>query len=100
MAEESSKRKFGQVTGQPGQPLQFTEEVDLAGAAEPSRLCGSVGLTIRAYYKVARELLEAKYASAKAVAPPHLRSACDIFVLECQDGVIVRYDMAAEEAPK
>src|SRR6266567_7779186 len=100
MTEEKSKLKFGKFVGQPGRPLQFTDEAELPTGEEPSALCRAVGLAIRAYHKAGRELLEGKYASAKVVAPPHLRSPCDIFVLCCPDGVIGRYDLASQETPK
>jgi hypothetical protein len=100
MTEEKPKLKAAILTGQPGQPLQFTDEAELATAERPSPLCRAVARTIRAYHKAGRELLEGKYASAKAFAPPHLRSPCEIFVICCPDGVIVRYDRAAQETPK
>src|SRR5437660_10131549 len=100
MTEEVPKLKSGIFIGQPGQPLRFTDEVELTTAAESSPLCTAVALTIRAYYKAGRELLEGKYASAKAFAPPHLRSQCDMLVLCCPDGVIVRYDATSQEKPK
>ena len=100
MTEEKPRLMSGKFIGQPGQPLQFTDQAELANAQEPSPLCRAVALTIRAYLKAGRELLEGKYASAKALAPPHLRSPCDIFVLCCPDGVIVRYDLAGKKTPK
>ncbi len=48
--------------------------------------------TFGAYRKAAAELLSGKYAAFKSLAPTHLREACNIFVLECSDGVLVRWD--------
>ena len=104
MAHDDEDRKpvfkRGKMVGAPGQPLQFTEQAEVADEVEISPLCAAVALTLRAYHKAGRELLEGKYASARALAPPHLRSPCEILVLCCPDGIIVRYDKASQEKPK
>ena len=106
MAADDKDRKpvyfRGKLVGAPGQPLQFTERVEVAGAdaVETSPLCKAIGETLRAYRKAAHALIEGQYASVRALVPPHLRSPCHIYVLCCPDGILVRYDLAGEEEPK
>ena len=99
MAEDSarppSSKKLGKVLLQPGQPLQFADVVDVR---TPEVALSSIGEaicnTFRAYSKAARNLLEGKYADRKDLAPPHMRGACNIFIVHCRDGIFVRYDPA------
>ncbi len=104
MVDDDKDRKSayfrGTVVGTPGQPLKFTERVEVKGAIETSPLCKAVGETLREYRKAAHMLLEKEYASVREYAPPHLRAPCHIFVLSCSDGVLVRFDLAGEEEPK
>jgi hypothetical protein len=99
--KQASRTKYGKVLVQPGKPLQFTEEL----AAEPSNVGASsipsaVCETLKAYREAARKLLESKYAGQKELAPPHMQGPCDIFVVRCNDGILVRYDLASQEEPK
>ncbi|HSS98794.1 MAG TPA: Shedu immune nuclease family protein [Terriglobales bacterium] len=89
---------------QPGQPLQFPDGVAQASdkmAENPQmKYISNVGKTLSAYLKAARKLLEEKYASLKDLAPPHMRDVCDIFVLRCNDGIFVRYDLSQQQESK
>jgi hypothetical protein len=89
--------KHGSVVVQPGQPLQFTAIADASLPSATAALGTSVGTTLVAYKKAARALLEGKYASQAALAPAYLRESCDIFLVRCPDGMLVRYDSAQNE---
>lgn len=104
MADEAGnkprKLRAGTFTINPGQPMEF-RGVEVAGNhVPPSKLCTSIAQTLREYRKAARQLIEGKYATSRAHAPPHLRLPCHILVLCCPDGVIVRYDLAGDEEMK
>lgn len=92
-------RKWGRVHGEPGRPLRFEVE-DEPGEAGLSLLAEALSLTLRAYRRAARDLLSKNFSEWLDIAPPHLRVDCDIFVLCCPDGVLVRYDKASGEEPK
>jgi hypothetical protein len=100
-APEPPIRKRGTIILQPGQPLQFTDEID----AEASNISwGPVGAaisaTLRAYKRATIKLLEGRYASQRELAPIHMREPCNVLVLHCDDGILVRYDLALQELPK
>ena len=93
-------RKAGTFTIGEGKPIRWTEDGPIEGDWEPSALARAVGTTLRAYRLAAKTLLERKFFDSEAAAPPHLRVPCDILVICCQDGVIVRYDKAGGSEPK
>lgn len=102
MKEEEPKPglsvRQGKMVIQPGKPLQFTDVVDAVPAdATTAPAERSIGKALAAYLKAARALLEGKYASQRQLAPEHMRVPCNIYVLGCNDGVLVRYDLASEE---
>lgn len=86
--------KKGTVNIQPGQPLQFTDvsEAEMAPTAAAS-MSKTVGVTLKAYLKAARDLLEVKYVGQKPLAPKHLVQPCNVFAVRCSDGMLVRYDL-------
>lgn len=92
---EAPSLKCGTVIVQSGQPLQFAATDEAPNLT--SAIGRSVGATLRAYVRAARELLEGKYKEQKALAPPHMRAPCDVFALQCVDGMFVRYDPASEK---
>lgn len=93
--------KRGVILVQPGQPLQFTDVVDVdMSKAALSSLDRAIGRTLAAYTRAARKLLESKYAGQRGLAPPHMRGPTNIYVLRCTDGVLVRYDPALEGQEK
>ena len=102
MGERENKRapllKSGTVVVQPGQPLQFTEVVDSEKVVAASGVGNSVGVTLRAYMRAASALLKDKYKVHEDLAPPHMRGSCDVFVIRCPDGMLVRYDPTREKA--
>jgi len=77
-------------------------EVDVADStsAPANSIRKTIGATFKAYRKAAKELLEGKYISQRELAPANMRGPCNIFVLRCSDGILVRYDEAREEQPK
>jgi hypothetical protein len=93
--------KKGKIVLQPGQPLQFdsTEEVDTLEHPSVS-IAGTVGAAIKAYTTSARNLLEGKYSAQRELAPGHLSQPCDVFVLRCPDGMLIRYDLVPGPLPK
>ena len=97
----ASVPKKGTLLGRPGQPLEFqdVEDIDLsdvAGISFPT----AIGRTLREYMKGSQTLLEGKYAGQKELAPPHMRAPCNIFVVRCNDGILVRYDKLSDGTPK
>ena len=50
-----------------------------------------------AYLKAARLLLEEKYCAQNLLAPNHLRAPCNVYVLRCTNGYLVRYDASSTE---
>jgi antiviral defense system Shedu protein SduA len=102
MAEDSlrppSSKKLGNVLLQQGQPLQFADVIDApAPAVALSSIGEAICNTFRAYSKAARNLLEGKYADRKDLAPPHMRGSCNIFIVHCNDGIFVRYDLVSQQ---
>jgi hypothetical protein len=101
MAEEktppASSMKRGRVVVQPGQPLQFADVVDAdpTGAAASS-IGEAIASTLKAYRDAAHKLLQGRYTNQRDLAPAHLRQPCNIFVLRCPDGMLVRYDAVAQ----
>lgn len=95
------RAKRGTVIAEPGQPLRFVDVTDTgaAGTAAP-RETARLAETLKAYQKAAHALLGGKYAGVRDLVPPHMRDATVIFVLQCSDGVLVRYDPTGDDDPK
>jgi hypothetical protein len=92
-----SRSKQGQIVLQPGQPLQFTDVVDVdTPNVRAASIRRTIGETLTAYREAARTLLEGKYAAQRDLAPPHMQGPCSIFVLRCHDGIFVRYDLISQ----
>jgi hypothetical protein len=103
MADDDARvpvKKSGVFTISGGRPIRFSEQTEYEGEWEPSPLARAIGITLRAHWRAARDLLAGKFANSLALAPPHLRQPCDILVVCCTDGVIVRYDVSSETEPK
>ena len=83
----------------PGQPMQVSTLVNVGDEKEPSALCVAMALSLKAYQRAARELVEGQFAGVREFAPPHLRVPCHVYVFGCPDGFVVRYD-ATDEEPK
>jgi hypothetical protein len=90
----------GRLAIQPGQPIQIEESVQVSDPKPLSPLCKAMALTLRAYMKAGRALVDGEFANVRDLAPPHLRVPCNVYVLCCPDGVLVRYDSAGDEEPK
>jgi hypothetical protein len=89
------------ISLQPGQPIQFSEVEEVtAPDVVALSVSDTIGRTLRAYRDASRQLVEGKYANQKELAPPHIREACDVFVIRCSDGVLVRYDRAGATPTK
>jgi len=92
-----SRAKQGKIVVQPGQPLQFTDVVDVdTPNVRAASIRRTIGETLTAYKEAARKLLEGKYAAQRDLAPPHMQGPCSIFVLRCHDGIFVRYDLVSQ----
>lgn len=105
MAEDDGLRftsKRGTVTVQLGQPLQFAEDAnsEAAGDRQDPKYSKPMARALLAYNKAARQLLGDKHAVLRDVAPAHLRKPCNILVLQCADGVLVRYDIVPKDEAK
>ena len=101
VARRAPSMKQGKLVVQPGQPLQFVDVVDSETRNVAAMVVhATVGETLKAYRDAARTLLEGKYAGQKELAPPHMREPCNVFVIRCRDGMLVRYDLALEGSPK
>ena len=99
--KEATASKQGTLVVQVGKPLQFTGVVDAGSPSAGAAAVGaSVGEALAAYKKAGRALLEGKYQGQAALAPAHLREACDIFAVRCLDGLLVRYERASSEPVK
>jgi hypothetical protein len=97
----ASSMKRGRLVGQPGQPLQFVDVVDVDSTGTAASSIGeAVASTLKAYREAAHKLLQGRYANQKDLAPAHLRQPCNIFVLRCPDGMLVRYDAVVQGDPK
>ena len=93
--------KKGRLLGRPGQPLEFqdvedTDPSDVTGTSFPT----AIGRALHEYMKASQTLLEGEYAGQKELAPPHMRAPCNIFVVRCNDGILVRYDKLSDGTPK
>ncbi len=98
--EKRPEMKSGIFSVVPGQGLKFTDVLTVENPVPNSTLSSAMSATLRAYRKSASQLVENKFAAARHLVPPHLRSPCHILVLCCTDGVIVRYDLAGTDEPK
>ena len=90
----------GRLEIQPGQPVKIAESVPINDPKPPSPLCEAIGVTLKAYMKAGRGLVDGEFANVRELAPPHLRVPCNVYVLCCPDGVLIRYDSAGGEEPK
>jgi hypothetical protein len=89
--------KKGTVIVEAGKPLQFRDAVETASPPSTQQ-SGSflIADVFKAYRAAAHDLLKGKYACYAEFAPQHLRNPSSIFVLQCSDGMFVRYDAAAQ----
>jgi hypothetical protein len=84
--------KKGTVSVEPGKPLEFTSVEEVADGAQMSGELEAVAAYLKAYRLGARTLLTGSLAGLKDVAPLQLREVCDVFVVRCVDGMLIRYD--------
>ncbi len=90
--------KKGTILQEPGKPLQFANVEDVGdqkAVVNPDLI--RIADTFKAYMSEARNLLKAKYAGLKDVAPLHLREVCNVLVLSCTDGLLARYDRSQND---
>jgi hypothetical protein len=92
-------RRF-QLEIRPGQPIELSDPIEVAGPTELSSLCAAMVNGLRAYRNAGLHLIKSKYANSRELAPPQLRAPCHIYVICCPDGVLVRYEAAGTEEPK
>ncbi len=91
--------KHGRIVAQPGKPLEYVDVSDAGPSSGSSPLVLGFIETLAAYREAAEQLLRSKYANQKELAPPHMREKCNILVLCCNDGVLVRYDLLTDGKP-
>jgi hypothetical protein len=98
LAACGAKMKRGTIKVEAGKPLQFADavETDSSPSAEQQGT-NVIADAIKAYLVAARDLLKGKYACYAEFVPQHLQKPCNTFVIRCPDGVLVRYDVAAED---
>lgn len=93
------------VEVEPGKPLRFLEEshgaAKIVQETESQSHAHKVAATIKAYCVAAKELLTGKYQDAdiRKYAPAHLRDPSNALVLNCSDGILIRYDAADAAQP-
>jgi hypothetical protein len=94
--------KRGRIEIRSGEPLVFVEEPngDFDPPAALRESASQVGATLKAYRDSAHQLLDGKYSELRELAPSHLTEPCDIAIVVCSNGIIVRYDLTGEAAPK
>jgi hypothetical protein len=80
-----------------GEPLHVSELMEVADPQQLSTLADAMAVALKAYREAAHELLNGQFASVRALAPPHLRIPCHIYIICCVDGVLVRYDATGQE---
>jgi len=80
----------------PERPLDFTDAVGAQVPADaPTALDRAIARTLTAYAEAAEKLLEGKYSAHRELAPPHMQKPCNIFIVRCTDGILVRYDLSS-----
>ena len=57
-----------------------------------STILKAIGTTLKEYQKNIKNLVSGKYINQRDLMPPHLQKPCNIYVLLCTDGILVRYD--------
>jgi hypothetical protein len=93
--------KKGTFFAEPGRPLRF-EVIEESDAPPTPQEAGAILIAdaLKAYCESARSLLVGRFSSFAETAPRHLRVPCDITVIRCTDGVLVRYDPISGEKPR
>lgn len=99
------KRRRGRLEVRGGRPLTFVEDPEAAKEmpeppAELQQAASQVAATLKVYRDAAKTLLSGKYSELRDIAPSHLREPCDIAVICCRNGIVVRYDLGTEGAIK
>lgn len=64
---------------------------------EEHRLAAHCGKSVAAYMKAVAELVITKYAHISEWIPPHLKSPCEVRVLGCRDGLVITFDITAQQ---
>jgi hypothetical protein len=95
------KRKSGRLEIRGGQPLAFIEDSNpTEPVPEPPQhlqeAASKIAATLKAYRDAAKNLLNGRYADLRDLAPNHLKAPCDIAVICCNNGIIIRYDIGKE----
>jgi len=99
LAETSEPRRVG-IRVEIGKPISFESQMpandpSLPGADEARRIVR----TLRTYRTALRDLVSTKYVAVAASLPKFYQQAANIFILRCTDGVLVRYDVCADDKP-
>jgi hypothetical protein len=101
MASEDDKPAYRRsVTITPGKPIEMADPVEAADARPASPLSKAMAITLKAYVKAGRDLVDGAFTNIRDLAPANFRVPCHIYVICCPDGVLVRYDAAGSEEPK
>jgi len=97
-------KKKGTLFAEPGKPLRFEavgefEAIGKSDAPPTPEEAGAILIAdaLKAYCESARNLLAGRLSLLAEFAPCHLRIPCDITVIRCRDGVLVRYDQSSGE---
>lgn len=89
-----------EISVQPGQPLQLTETNGTETSNAVPNSLKAIGRTLDSYTRAARKLVQSKYGSQRHTVPSHMRGPTTVNIIECSDGVFVRYDAASEGEEK
>jgi Domain of unknown function (DUF4263) len=92
----------GKVTIEGAKPIAITTGQETAPKVDPRLRERSepIALALKEYQRAARALLEGKYSHLIDAAPAHMRTPSDCWVVLCEDGVVVRWEGAAQADPK
>ncbi len=81
-----------QISEREGTPIKLTKK--------NRNIINQVGLTIKKYLDVSKDLLGSKFLSVKDLAPLHLFNPGNVLVICCNDGIIIRYDKNRDDKRK
>lgn len=92
-----AKTKTGNFKIKPGMPIQFkcTRITKRRLRGDNDKYAFHVAKTLEAFCNSVQKLLDSKYAHFKDIMPPILKAACNIFVIHCDDAILVRYDASS-----
>jgi hypothetical protein len=92
---DTDKLRFGELTVRPGKPLdvsQVSEVTNDGTSAERLEVVSRMARALKQYRQAIRTLLEDRYPDLRPSVPSYLTEICTIYAIQCNDGIIVRYE--------